>query len=72
MLMLVALLFFVALLPQFIVNGAPWPFALQIALLGVVHVANCGAVYVGVRRARDRGSGDEQPGSVLRHRVGDR
>jgi threonine/homoserine/homoserine lactone efflux protein len=43
-----ALLLFVALLPQFIVRGAAWPFAVQIALLGLVHIANCGAVYMGV------------------------
>jgi threonine/homoserine/homoserine lactone efflux protein len=43
-----ALLLFVALLPQFIVSGAAWPFAVQIALLGLVHIANCGAVYMGV------------------------
>src|SRR5262249_42221353 len=43
-----ALLLFVALLPQFIVSGAAWPFAVQIALLGLVQIANCGAVYVGV------------------------
>src|SRR5262249_24299805 len=36
-----ALLLFVALLPQFIVSGAAWPFAVQIALLGLVHIANC-------------------------------
>ena len=43
-----ALLLFVALLPQFIVRDATWPFAAQIALMGLVHTANCGAVYTGV------------------------
>jgi threonine/homoserine/homoserine lactone efflux protein len=43
-----ALLLFVALLPQFILGDATWPFALQIAMLGLVHTANCGAVYTGV------------------------
>jgi threonine/homoserine/homoserine lactone efflux protein len=43
-----ALLLFLALLPQFIVRDAAWPFAAQIAILGLVHTANCGAVYSGV------------------------
>jgi len=43
-----ALLLFLALLPQFIVRDATWPFAAQIVLMGLVHTANCGAVYTGV------------------------
>lgn len=43
-----ALLLFLALLPQFIVRDAAWPFAAQIVLMGLVHTANCGAVYTGV------------------------
>jgi threonine/homoserine/homoserine lactone efflux protein len=43
-----ALLLFLALLPQFITRGGAWPFAAQIALLGLVHTANCAVVYTGV------------------------
>jgi threonine/homoserine/homoserine lactone efflux protein len=43
-----ALLLFLALLPQFVVRDATWPFAAQIAILGLVHTVNCGAVYTGV------------------------
>ncbi|HTJ66742.1 MAG TPA: LysE family translocator [Actinospica sp.] len=43
-----ALLLFLALLPQFAARTAPWPFAAQIALLGLIHTANCGIVYTGV------------------------
>ena len=43
-----ALLLFLALLPQFIGRDAAWPFAAQIAMLGLLHTANCGAVYLGV------------------------
>ncbi|MGW3570187.1 LysE family translocator [Streptomyces sp. NPDC000941] len=46
-----ALLLFLALLPQFIAQGATWPVAAQIALLGLVHTANCAAVYTGVGTA---------------------
>ncbi|WP_042384203.1 LysE family translocator [Streptacidiphilus melanogenes] len=49
-----ALLLFVALLPQFATRGASWPFAAQIALLGLVHTANCAAVYAGVGTAARR------------------
>jgi threonine/homoserine/homoserine lactone efflux protein len=42
------LLLFLALLPQFISQSAGWPVAVQIALLGLVHTANCAAVYTGV------------------------
>jgi threonine/homoserine/homoserine lactone efflux protein len=43
-----ALLLFLALLPQFITRSAAWPFAAQIALLGLVHTANCAVVYTSV------------------------
>ncbi len=43
-----ALLLFLALLPQFITRGTAWPFAAQIALLGLVHTANCAVVYTSV------------------------
>ncbi|GAA4613981.1 LysE family transporter [Actinoallomurus liliacearum] len=46
-----ALLLFLALLPQFAAHNAAWPFAAQIALLGLVHTANCAAVYTGVSTA---------------------
>jgi threonine/homoserine/homoserine lactone efflux protein len=49
-----ALLLFVALLPQFASHGTAWPFAAQIALLGLVHTANCAAVYTGVGTAARR------------------
>jgi threonine/homoserine/homoserine lactone efflux protein len=42
------LLLFLALLPQFITHGAGWPVAAQIALLGLVHTANCAVVYTSV------------------------
>ena len=48
------LLLFLALLPQFITRGAAWPFAAQIALLGLVHTANCAVVYTGVGTAARR------------------
>lgn len=43
-----ALLLFLALLPQFTAGGTSWPFAARIALLGLVHTANCAVVYTGV------------------------
>jgi threonine/homoserine/homoserine lactone efflux protein len=43
-----ALLLFLALLPQFITRSAAWPFAAQIALLGLVHTANCAVIYTSV------------------------
>jgi threonine/homoserine/homoserine lactone efflux protein len=49
-----ALLLFLALLPQFITHGAAWPFAAQIALLGLVHTANCAVVYTSVGTAARR------------------
>jgi threonine/homoserine/homoserine lactone efflux protein len=42
------LLLFLALLPQFISRGSGWPVAAQIALLGLVHTANCAVVYTSV------------------------
>ncbi|MFF1573941.1 LysE family translocator [Leifsonia sp. NPDC058292] len=45
------LLLFLALLPQFTARGAGWPIALQIAVLGFVHVLNCAAIYTGVGAA---------------------
>ncbi|WP_030442042.1 LysE family translocator [Actinoplanes subtropicus] len=42
------LLLFLALLPQFTTPRGSWPLAAQIALLGVLHTANCGAGYLGV------------------------
>jgi threonine/homoserine/homoserine lactone efflux protein len=43
-----ALLLFLALLPQFITRGAAWPLPAQIALLGLVQIANCAVVYTSV------------------------
>jgi threonine/homoserine/homoserine lactone efflux protein len=41
-------LLFLALLPQFTEPNAAWPIAVQIAVLGLVHVASCAVVYTGV------------------------
>ena len=41
-------LLFLALLPQFTDPDAAWPLALQIVVLGLVHVASCAVVYTGV------------------------
>jgi threonine/homoserine/homoserine lactone efflux protein len=49
-----ALLLFLALLPQFITRGTAWPFGAQIALLGLVHTANCAVVYTSVGTAARR------------------
>jgi threonine/homoserine/homoserine lactone efflux protein len=49
-----ALLLFLALLPQFITRGSDWPSGAQIALLGLVHTANCAAVYTSVGTAARR------------------
>jgi hypothetical protein len=43
-----------ALLPQFITRGTTWLFAAQIALLGLVHIANCAVVYTSVGTAARR------------------
>jgi threonine/homoserine/homoserine lactone efflux protein len=40
------LLLFVALLPQFTDARAPWPLALQMAVLGAAFVLTCGAFYL--------------------------
>jgi threonine/homoserine/homoserine lactone efflux protein len=49
-----ALLLFLALLPQFITRGTAWPFGAQIALLGLMHTANCAVVYTSVGTAARR------------------
>jgi threonine/homoserine/homoserine lactone efflux protein len=41
-------LLFPALLPQFTDPGGSWPLALQIIVLGLVHVASCAVVYTAV------------------------
>jgi threonine/homoserine/homoserine lactone efflux protein len=41
-------LLFLALLPQFTDPNAAWPLALQIVVLGLVHVTSCAVVYTGV------------------------
>ena len=41
-------LLFLALLPQFANPDAAWPVPVQIATLGLVHVASCAVVYTGV------------------------
>lgn len=38
-------LLFLALLPQFVISGAPWPVAAQLMTLGGLHVLNCAVVY---------------------------
>ena len=43
-----ALLLFVALLPQFTSAASPWPLALQIIVLGLVHTGSCAVVYSSV------------------------
>jgi threonine/homoserine/homoserine lactone efflux protein len=39
-------LLFLALLPQFTDPHASWPLSVQMAMLGLVHVASCGVVYL--------------------------
>lgn len=41
-------LLFLAILPQFTATGSAWPLALQIVVLGAVHVVSCAAVYLAV------------------------
>ena len=41
-------LLFLALLPQFTDPDADWSLAIQSAVLGLLHVANCAVVYSGV------------------------
>ncbi|WNG31541.1 LysE family translocator [Cystobacter fuscus] len=43
-----AFLLFLALLPQFTAPDEGWSLARQLAVLGLVHTLNCGAVYLGV------------------------
>ncbi|MFI8850435.1 LysE family translocator [Streptomyces sp. 891-h] len=43
-----ALLLYLALLPQFADQHGQWPLALQIGLLGLLHMCTAGAVYLGV------------------------
>ncbi len=45
------ILLFLALLPQFVDTKAAWPIPAQIVGLGLVHVVNCGVVYVVVGNA---------------------
>jgi threonine/homoserine/homoserine lactone efflux protein len=42
------LLLYLALLPQFVHTEAAWPVAVQTAVLGVAHMAACGAVYLAI------------------------
>jgi threonine/homoserine/homoserine lactone efflux protein len=39
-------LLFFAILPQFVVAKAAWPVPVQLAALGVFHVATCSVVYL--------------------------
>ncbi|MCP1271535.1 LysE family translocator [Acetobacter cerevisiae] len=41
-----ALLFFLALLPQFTNPGSAWPIFLQIGILGAIHTMNCMSIYL--------------------------
>jgi threonine/homoserine/homoserine lactone efflux protein len=41
-------LLFLALLPQFVDHTSSWPPWIQMVVLGLVHIAGCGAVYLGV------------------------
>ena len=43
-----ALLLFVALLPQFTHPAGRWPLAVQIVILGLVHMGTCAVVYTSV------------------------
>jgi threonine/homoserine/homoserine lactone efflux protein len=45
------LLLFFAILPQFVVPKAAWPVPMQLAALGVFHVAACSVVYLCVALA---------------------
>lgn len=45
------ILLFLALLPQFVDTKAGWPVPAQIVGLGIVHVVNCGIVYLLVGNA---------------------
>jgi threonine/homoserine/homoserine lactone efflux protein len=48
------LLLFFAILPQFVVLRAPWPATVQLATLGLFHVAACACVYSGVAVGANR------------------
>jgi threonine/homoserine/homoserine lactone efflux protein len=43
-----ALLLFLTILPQFINGLSEWPISGQIAVLGLVHIANCAVIYTAV------------------------
>ena len=43
-----ALLLFVALLPQFTTPAGRWPLAVQIVILGLIHIGTCAVVYTSV------------------------
>lgn len=43
-----ALLLFLAVLPQFVVNEASWPATAQLVVLALLHMSMCGAIYFGV------------------------
>lgn len=45
------ILLFLALLPQFVDTKSSWPIPAQIVGLGLVHIANCGVVYLLVGNA---------------------
>ena len=45
------ILLFLALLPQFVDTKASWPIPAQIVGLGLVHIVNCGVVYLLVGNA---------------------
>ena len=57
-------LLFLALLPQFTDPDADWPLAVQIAVLGLLHVANCAVIYTGWGQGHGWccGRGPRQPG----------
>jgi threonine/homoserine/homoserine lactone efflux protein len=42
------LLLFVAILPQFVDRHGGLPVAVQIGVLGAIHMGNCGVAYLGV------------------------
>src|ERR1700754_133927 len=43
-----ALLLFVALLPQFTTPAGRWPLAVQIVILGLIHIGTCAVIYTSV------------------------
>jgi threonine/homoserine/homoserine lactone efflux protein len=42
------LLLFAAVMPQFVDPAATWPVAIQLTVLGAIHMANCAAGYLGL------------------------